>query len=102
MINLIDFLPLASAKAPAAALASALVLTGCISPVAGPGGNYTQPIGGSPVTANPTPYSEGLVCMGHYARQSGVRAPRSKMASSRHRCCRINCRNASRWCVVTR
>lgn len=76
MINLSKLLPLAHAKVPAAALASAMLVTGCISPVAGPGGNYTQPIGGSPVTANPTPYSQGLVCMGHFARQSGVRAPR--------------------------
>ncbi|MEO1659741.1 MAG: holdfast anchoring protein HfaB [Pseudomonadota bacterium] len=76
MISLLNNLSLASVKAPAAAIASALLATGCISPVAGPGGNYTQPIGGSPVTANPTPYSEGLVCMGNYARQSGVRAPR--------------------------
>jgi len=58
------------------ALSSALFLAGCISPIAGPGGNYTSPIGGSPVTTNPTPYSRGLVCMGHYARQSGVRPPR--------------------------
>lgn len=76
MKSLINIPLLSRAKASAAALASALVLTGCISPVAGPGGNYTQPIGGSPVTANPTPYSKGLVCMGHYARQSGVPAPR--------------------------
>ncbi len=76
MITLNAFSLLARAKAPAAAIASAMALTGCISPVAGPGGNYTQPIGGSPVTANPTPYSKGLVCMGHFARQSGVRAPR--------------------------
>lgn len=76
MITLNAFSLLARAKAPAAALASALALTGCISPVAGPGGNYTSPIGGSPVTANPTPYSKGLVCMGHFARQSQVRAPR--------------------------
>jgi curli production assembly/transport component CsgG/holdfast attachment protein HfaB len=76
MINLMKILPLTSGKATGAVLASAMLVTGCISPVAGPGGNYTQPIGGSPVTANPTPYSKGLVCMGHYARQSGVRAPR--------------------------
>ena len=76
MKSLINTLLLGRAKASAAALASAMVLTGCISPIAGPGGNYTQPIGGSPVTANPTPYSKGLVCMGHYARQSGVPAPR--------------------------
>ena len=36
MINLNAFSLLARAKAPAAALASALALTGCISPVAGP------------------------------------------------------------------
>lgn len=76
MFNLTNYLPLARAKASVVALASAMALTGCISPVAGPEGNYTQPIGGSPVTANPTPYSTGLVCMGHYARQSGIRAPR--------------------------
>ena len=55
MINLMSLLPLARVKATGAALASAMIVTGCISPVAGPGGNYTQPIGGSPVTANPTP-----------------------------------------------
>ena len=76
MKSLINIPLLGRAKASAAALASAMVLTGCISPIAGPGGNYTQAIGGSPVTANPTPYSKGLVCMGHYARQSGVPAPR--------------------------
>lgn len=67
---------LGRAKAAAVALASATLVTGCVSPVAGPGGNYAKPIGGSPVTANPTPYSKGLVCMGHFARQSGVRPPR--------------------------
>jgi len=77
MTNLLKSALLGRVKASAAAvLGSAMLVTGCISPVAGPGGNYTQPIGGSPVTANPTPYSKGLVCMGHFARQSGVRAPR--------------------------
>ncbi|MEO0607444.1 MAG: holdfast anchoring protein HfaB [Pseudomonadota bacterium] len=76
MIDLTTFIPVARAKAAAAGLASALFLAGCVSPVAGKSGNYTSPIGGSPVTSNPTPYSEGLVCMGHFARQSGVRAPR--------------------------
>ncbi len=63
-------------KASLAALASSFVLAGCISPVAGPGGNYTKPIGNAPVTANPTPYSEALVCMGHYARANKLRPPR--------------------------
>lgn len=76
MTTFINIPLLSRAKASAAAFASAMLLTGCISPIAGPGGNYTAPIGGSPVTTNPTPYSQGLVCMGHYARQSGVQAPR--------------------------
>ena len=63
-------------KLAAAPLAGALALSGCMSPVAMPNGNYTKPIGGSPVTANPTPYSAGLVCMGDYARAAGVSAPR--------------------------
>ena len=63
-------------KVALAALASSLALTGCISPVAGPGGNYTKPIGSAPVTANPTPYSEGLVCLGYHARANGIAAPR--------------------------
>ena len=76
MINLMRIFLLSRGQTTGAALASAMLVTGCISPVAEPGGNYTQSIGGSPVTANPSPYSAGLVCMGHYARQSGVRAPR--------------------------
>ena len=76
MTNLFKLALLGRAKASAAALASAMLVTGCISPIAGSSGNYTTPIGGSPVTANPTPYSQGLVCMGHFARSSGVRAPR--------------------------
>ena len=77
MTNLFTTALLGRAKASAAAiLGSAMLVTGCISPIAGPSGNYAKPIGGSPVTANPTPYSKGLVCMGHFARQSGVRPPR--------------------------
>jgi curli production assembly/transport component CsgG/holdfast attachment protein HfaB len=63
-------------RASLAALAGAMTLAGCVSPVAGPGGNYTKPVGNAPVTANPTPYSEGLVCMGHYARANQIRPPR--------------------------
>jgi curli production assembly/transport component CsgG/holdfast attachment protein HfaB len=73
---------LAKAKKPFAkrfsgtVLAGAMLASGCVSPIAGPGGNYASPIGNAPVTANPTPYSDGLVCMGHYSRQSGYAAPR--------------------------
>lgn len=59
-----------------AVLSGAMLITGCVSPVAGSSGQYAKPIGNAPVTANPTPYSKGLVCMGHYARQSNYRAPR--------------------------
>ncbi|MDZ4761452.1 MAG: holdfast anchoring protein HfaB [Alphaproteobacteria bacterium] len=59
-----------------AASLGALALTGCISPVAGPSGLYTRPIGGAPVTANPTPYSAALVCMNDYARTRNIAPPR--------------------------
>ncbi|MEQ8557119.1 MAG: holdfast anchoring protein HfaB [Henriciella sp.] len=58
------------------ALSAAFLAAGCVTPVAGPSGQYAKPIGNAPVTPNPTPYSEGLVCMGHYARTSGYRAPK--------------------------
>ncbi|WP_084397293.1 holdfast anchoring protein HfaB [Henriciella aquimarina] len=76
MKTLTKLKPFAGIRASGAALAAGLFVTGCVSPVAGPSGQYAQPIGNAPVTANPTPYSEGLVCMGHYARTSGYRAPR--------------------------
>ncbi len=56
--------------------AAAFTLAGCVTPVAGSNGLYASPIGGAPVTANPTPYSEGLVCLGRYARQQNLSAPR--------------------------
>ena len=65
-----------AAKALAAVSAGALLLSGCAMPVAGPNGLYAHPIGDAPVTANPTPYSSALVCLGEYARSRGLRAPR--------------------------
>ena len=56
--------------------AASLVLAGCATTRVGPGGNYAKPIGRAPVTANPTPYSPALVCMGQYARQYQLGAPR--------------------------
>jgi|HubBroStandDraft_4_1064222.scaffolds.fasta_scaffold98626_2 curli biogenesis system outer membrane secretion channel CsgG len=67
---------LARTKVPAALVASAMALSACVSPVAGPGGNYTHPIGDAPVTANPTPYSEALVCLSEYAREHHLASPR--------------------------
>ncbi|MBW3560415.1 MAG: transcriptional regulator, partial [Proteobacteria bacterium] len=66
----------AIAKAPAAVLLASSMLTACVSPIAGPGGKYASPIGNAPVTSNPTPYSKALVCLGGWARQQGLGAPR--------------------------
>jgi curli biogenesis system outer membrane secretion channel CsgG len=76
MINFASFSKSGRKSASAAILASTMLATACVSPIAGPGGNYAKPIGNAPVTANPTPYSKGLVCMGHFARQTGYAAPR--------------------------
>lgn len=56
--------------------AAALLLSACATPVAGPNGRYATPIGTATVTANPTPYSAALVCLGSYARQYKLGAPR--------------------------
>ena len=66
----------AKAKMSALFLAGATAVSGCVSPVGVYDGNYTKPIGGSPVTPNPTPYSEALVCMGDYARGANLSQPR--------------------------
>lgn len=63
-------------KATLAALAGAMTLAGCVSPVAGHSGLYAKPIGNAPVTANPTPYSEALVCMGQFSRANAISPPR--------------------------
>ena len=63
-------------KTVAMAVAGAAALAGCVSPVAGPSGNYASPIGNAPVTTNPTPYSTALVCVGNYARAHKVAPPR--------------------------
>jgi curli production assembly/transport component CsgG/holdfast attachment protein HfaB len=66
-----------SRRKPTAMLAAAaMTLSACVSPTAGPSGRYARPIGNAPVTANPTPYSSALVCLGQYARQHGLTAPR--------------------------
>lgn len=57
-------------------LAATLTLTACVSPIASRTGNYAAPIGNAPVTANPTPYSAALVCLGNYGRAQNIRGPR--------------------------
>lgn len=63
-------------RAAGLAAVGSLALSGCVSPVAGPSGNYARPIGSATVTPNPTPYSAALVCEAQYARQAGIAAPR--------------------------
>lgn len=56
---------------------AALAVTGCaVSPYSGGDGLYANPIGNAPVTPNPTPYSEALVCLAGYARAQGAASPR--------------------------
>jgi curli production assembly/transport component CsgG/holdfast attachment protein HfaB len=53
---------------------AAIALSGCITPEASSvTGRYTAPIGGSPVIANETPYSDALRCMAQYTRARPVR-----------------------------
>jgi len=65
-------------RATALITAVALTLSGCASGTTRSvtSGNPAKPIAGSPVTANPTPYSTGLVCLANYARSNNLAAPR--------------------------
>ena len=57
--------------------AGALLLAGCaVTPNSGFDGRYANPIGNAPVTTNPTPYSEALVCLANSARAAGRPSPR--------------------------
>jgi curli production assembly/transport component CsgG/holdfast attachment protein HfaB len=67
---------LARTKVPAALTACAMALSACVTPTAGPSGVYAHPMGDAPVTSNPTPYSEALVCLGEYARDHHLNSPR--------------------------
>src|ERR1700722_8021271 len=67
---------LARTKLPAILTICAMTLSACVSPVAGPSGLYAHTIGDAPVTANPTPYSEALVCLSEYARAHRLNSPR--------------------------
>jgi curli biogenesis system outer membrane secretion channel CsgG len=59
------------------AFVGALALTGCATTTnAGSNGLYAEPIGQAPVTPNPTPYSEALVCLASYAHSQGRPSPR--------------------------
>jgi curli biogenesis system outer membrane secretion channel CsgG len=60
---------------------AAIALSGCISPEASTEtGRYTAPIGGAPVIANETPYSDGLRCLANYTRSRPVRVAVGQIA----------------------
>jgi len=52
---------------------AAMMLQGCITPMPDSTGRYTTPIGGAPVIANETPYSESLRCLDRYTAQKPIR-----------------------------
>ncbi|MGP1276524.1 MAG: holdfast anchoring protein HfaB [Caulobacterales bacterium] len=58
------------------AAVSALAVSACATSNSGSDGLYATPTGNAPVTANPTPYSQALVCLSGHARQQGRQAPR--------------------------
>lgn len=65
------------AKVALLAGAAAISLSACASVGSGGAdGLYAKPIGNSPVTTNPTPYTNALVCLGARARASDIPAPR--------------------------
>jgi len=58
---------------PLAFVIAMVALSGCVSTTPDETGRYTAPIGGSPVIANETPYSDALRCMIRYTAQRPVR-----------------------------
>ncbi len=76
MTNLVKSQKRMTAKLAALATAGAMAVSGCVSPVAGPSGNYATPIGSAPVTVNPTPYSASLNCLATFAFSNNIKAPR--------------------------
>ncbi len=57
--------------------AAAVALSACsLTGAPGADGLYAAPIGSAPVTTNPTPYTNALVCLGNFARSANMSAPR--------------------------
>ena len=54
---------------------AALGLAGCQTIPSAPGGQYARAYVGTPVTANPTPYSQALNCMQQHARSHNLASP---------------------------
>lgn len=57
-------------------LCAALSACASATPPVAANGLYADPMGGAPVTANDTPYSDALVCLADYARQYRLASPR--------------------------
>ena len=57
-----------------------VALSGCISTTPDETGRYTAPIGGSPVIANETPYSDALRCMAGYTARHPMRVAVGQIA----------------------
>lgn len=62
------------------ALGATMTVAGCMSVTADSNGRYANPVGDAPVTENPTPYSDALVCLARYAGRSGQRIPHVAVA----------------------
>lgn len=63
-------------RALLASAVCAISVTACATSTPGSDGLYAVPTGSAPVTPNPTPYSDALVCMSAHARAGGRAAPR--------------------------
>ena len=59
---------------------SMIALSGCISSDPDETGRYTAPIGGAPVIANETPYSDALRCMARYTARHPMRVAVGQIA----------------------
>lgn len=58
---------------PLAVVIAMVALSGCMSTTPDETGRYTAPIGGAPVIANETPYSDALRCMAAYTARRPLR-----------------------------
>ena len=65
---------------PLGCVIAMIALSGCISTEPDETGRYTAPIGGSPVIANETPYSDALRCMINYTARRPVRVAVGQIA----------------------
>src|SRR4051812_44843562 len=65
---------------PLAFVIAMVALSGCMSTTPDETGRYSAPIGGAPVIANETPYSDALRCMARYTAQHPLRVAVGQIA----------------------